>query len=73
MSDKPGFFGRLKAGLTRSAQRLTDGFASIVTKKKLDQASLDELKELLIGADLGLGLAQQITEKLKRKPSTFGK
>jgi fused signal recognition particle receptor len=66
MSDKPGFFGRLKAGLTRSAQRLTDGIASIVTKKKLDQASLDELEELLIGADLGLGLAPQITEKLKR-------
>jgi fused signal recognition particle receptor len=65
MSDKPGFFSRLKAGLTRSAQRLTEGIASIVTKKKLDQASLDELEELLIGADLGLGLAQQITEKLK--------
>jgi fused signal recognition particle receptor len=65
MSDKPGFFGRLKAGLTRSAQRLTEGITSIVTKKKLDQASLDELEELLIGADLGLGLAQQITGKLK--------
>jgi fused signal recognition particle receptor len=65
MSDKPGFFSRLKAGLTRSAQRLTEGITSIVTKKKLDQASLDELEELLIGADLGLGLAQQITEKLK--------
>jgi fused signal recognition particle receptor len=65
MSDKPGFFSRLKAGLTRSAQRLTEGITSIVTKRKLDQASLDELEELLIGADLGLGLAQQITEKLK--------
>jgi fused signal recognition particle receptor len=64
--DKPGFFGRLKAGLTRSAQRLSDGIASIVTKRKLDQDSLDELEELLIGADLGLGLAQQMTEKLKR-------
>jgi len=63
--DKPGFFGRLKAGLTRSAQRLTEGIAGIVTKRKLDQASLDELEELLIGADLGLGLAQQITGKLK--------
>jgi len=63
--DRPGFFGRLKAGLTRSAQRLTEGITGIVTKRKLDQASLDELEELLIGADLGLGLAQQITEKLK--------
>ena len=63
--DKPGFFGRLKAGLTRSAQRLTEGITSIVSKRRLDQAALDELEELLIRADLGLGLAQQITEKLK--------
>jgi fused signal recognition particle receptor len=63
--DRPGFFGRLKAGLTRSAQRLTEGITSIVSKRRLDQAALDELEELLIRADLGLGLAQQITEKLK--------
>jgi fused signal recognition particle receptor len=63
--DKPGLFGRLKAGLTRSAQRLTEGITSIVSKRRLDQAALDELEELLIRADLGLGLAQQITEKLK--------
>jgi fused signal recognition particle receptor len=63
--DRPGFFGRLKAGLTRSAQRLSDGIAGIVTKRKLDDASLNELEELLIGADLGLGLAQQMTERLK--------
>jgi len=63
--DKPGFFGRLKAGLTRSAQRLTEGITSIVSKRRLDQVALDELEELLIRADLGLGLAQQITEKLK--------
>jgi fused signal recognition particle receptor len=63
--ERPGFFGRLKAGLTRSAQRLTEGITSIVSKRRLDQAALDELEELLIRADLGLGLAQQITEKLK--------
>jgi fused signal recognition particle receptor len=63
--DRPGFFGRLKAGVTRSAQRLTEGITSIVSKRRLDQAALDELEELLIRADLGLGLAQQITEKLK--------
>jgi fused signal recognition particle receptor len=63
--DRPGFFGRLKAGLTRSAQRLSDGIAGIVTKRKLDDSSLNELEELLIGADLGLGLAQQMTARLK--------
>ena len=63
---RPGFFTRLKSGLARSAQRLTDGIASIVTKRKLDDATLGELEELLIAADLGLGVAQRITERLKR-------
>jgi fused signal recognition particle receptor len=64
--DRPGLFGRLKAGLTRSAQRLSDGITGIVAKRRLDEASLNELEELLVGADLGLGLAQQLTERLKR-------
>jgi fused signal recognition particle receptor len=62
----PGFFARLKTGLARSAQRLSDGIASIVTKRKLDAPTLGELEELLVGADLGLGVAQRITERLKR-------
>lgn len=67
MSDaKPGFLARLKSGLARSAQRLGDGIAAIVTKRKLDETSLAELEELLIAADLGLGLAQKMTERLKR-------
>ena len=63
--DRPGLFGRLKAGLTRSAQRLSDGITGIVTKRRLDEASLSELEDLLVGADLGLGLAQQLTGRLK--------
>ena len=64
--EKPGFFTRLKSGLARSAQRLGDGISSIVTKRKLDEATLAELEELLIAADLGLGVAQKMTERLKR-------
>jgi len=63
---RPGFFARLKSGLQRSAQRLSDDIVSIVAKRKLDDATLDELEELLIGADLGLGVAQRITERLRR-------
>jgi fused signal recognition particle receptor len=63
---KPGFFARLRAGLARSAQRLGDGITAIVTKRKLDDDALQELEELLIAADLGLGVAQRITQRLKR-------
>jgi len=67
MSDaKPGFFARLTSGLARSAQRLGDGITTIVTKRKLDETTLAELEELLIGADLGLTVAQKVTERLRR-------
>jgi len=61
-----GFFGRLRSGLARSARRFSDGIAAIVTKRKLDDATLAELEELLIGADLGPAVAQQITDGLRR-------
>jgi fused signal recognition particle receptor len=67
MSDgKRGFFARLTSGLARSAQRLGDGITAIVTKRKLDDTTLAELEELLIGADLGLTVAQKVTERLRR-------
>lgn len=67
MSDaKPGFFARLTKGLTRSAQRLGEGITAIVTRRKLDEASLAELEELLVAADLGVTVAREVTERLKR-------
>ncbi|HKT18707.1 MAG TPA: signal recognition particle-docking protein FtsY [Stellaceae bacterium] len=63
---RPGFFARLRSGLQRSAQRFSDGIVAIVAKRKLDDPTLDELEELLIGADLGLGAAQRITDRLRR-------
>ncbi len=61
-----GFVARLKSGLQRSAQRLAEGIAAIVTKRKLDDATLHELEELLIAADLGVELARSLTERLRR-------
>ncbi len=67
MSDaKPGLFARLKSGLARSAQRLTDGIAAIVTRRKLDEAALTELEDLLITADLGLAVSKEMVAGLRR-------
>ena len=55
-----GFFSRLKEGLSRSTQKLTGGIAAVLTKRKLDDAGLEELEELLIGADLGPEVAARI-------------
>lgn len=51
------FFERLKSGLARSTGGLTDSIAGIFTKTKLDAATVGELEEVLIKADLGPALA----------------
>ncbi|HXP75306.1 MAG TPA: signal recognition particle-docking protein FtsY [Stellaceae bacterium] len=67
MSDaKGGWFSRLKQGLARSSAKLSDGIAGIFTRRRLDDSTLGELEELLIGADLGVGLASEATETLRR-------
>jgi len=54
----PTFFDRLKVGLAKSAGAL--GLDALV-KKKLDDASLEELEKTLIRADLGAAQAKSIT------------
>jgi len=67
----PGFFGRLKAGLSRSTARLTEGITAAFTKRRLDDAALEELEETLITADLGLPAAQRIVAAFRK--ARFGR
>ncbi|MGV8997765.1 MAG: signal recognition particle-docking protein FtsY [Parvibaculaceae bacterium] len=57
---KRSLFQRMKEGLTRSSRTISDGITGIFTKKKLDRATLEELEELLISADLGLDVAADV-------------
>jgi len=66
-----GFFSRLKEGLTRSTQKLSTGLATVFVRRKLDDAALEELEELLIAADLGPAAAGHIIAEFRR--SRFGK
>ncbi len=59
-----GWFQRLKSGLSKTSSRLTTGISSIFTQKKLDAATLDDLEDILIGADLGVAMAMRITKKI---------
>ena len=63
---KTGWFGRLKAGLSRSSSRLTQGLGDLFTKRKLDDEALEELEELLITADFGVATAAKVTAKLAK-------
>ena len=60
-TSKGGWFARLKAGLARSSSKLGDGISGIFTRRKLDDAALEELEELLISADLGVTTAAKLT------------
>ncbi|HZU89881.1 MAG TPA: signal recognition particle receptor subunit alpha, partial [Stellaceae bacterium] len=61
-----GWFGRLRAGLQRSSARLNQGINTIFLRRRLDDAALAELEELLIASDMGVGIAEEVTESLRR-------
>jgi len=66
-----GWLSRLRAGLRRSSGKLTEGIASAFTKRKLDDAALEELEELLIAADLGPATAARLAGDFGK--TRFGK
>ncbi len=68
---KQSWFQRLKAGLSRSSSSLQGNIASVFTKRKLDAASLEELEEALIAADMGVETAMALAAKLGE--TRFGK
>ncbi len=53
---------RLFGGLFRSSQAISKSIAELFTKKKLDALTLEELEDVLIRADLGVGAASRISE-----------
>jgi len=64
-TEKGGWLRRLRQGLSRSSSKLGDGIGSIVTKRKLDDETLEELEELLIAADLGVETASKVIDRLR--------
>ena len=68
---RQGWFTRLKAGLARSTAKLTESVTAVFTKRKLDDAALEELEETLIAADLGVAASSRIVEGFRK--TRFGK
>ena len=57
---------RLKRGLSRSSSKLGEGITGIFTRRRLDDTTLEELEELLITADMGTGIAAEVTGMLRK-------
>lgn len=63
---KKGWLARIAGGLSRTSSRIKDGISGIVTGRKLDDAAIEELEELLIASDLGVATAARLTTELAR-------
>jgi len=68
MAEEPkrgSFFSRLRAGLARSAERLTESITGVFSdSRRLDDDALQELEDALIMADFGPGIAAKLTANL---------
>ena len=66
-----GFFSRLKEGLSRSTAKITESITAVFKKRRLDDEALEELVDLLLGADLGVDAAKRVIAEFRR--TRFGK
>jgi len=61
-----GFADRVKQGLERSRQLLDDGLSTLLSiGRPVDDALLEELEELLVGADLGAATAAAFVARVR--------
>ncbi len=65
--EKQGWFQRLKSSVTRTSTAFTQRITSLFTKTRLDTATLEELEDLLLQADLGMDTALAITDTIARQ------
>jgi len=63
-SAKGNWWRRLTGGLRRTSSALGGAISNLVSKRKLDTATLAEIRDVLIRADLGLDTADRIAAAL---------
>ena len=63
-TEPKSWLAKLRDGLARTSGRLGDNLSGIVSKRRLDDAMLEEIEEALIASDLGPATAARITGKL---------
>jgi len=62
--EKRGWWQRLTEGMRRTSSSLSESVTGLFTKRKLDDATLQDLEDALIQADLGVPTAMRITEAI---------
>jgi fused signal recognition particle receptor len=62
---KQAWWRRLSGGLKRSSTALT-AISDLVTKRMLDEATIEDIHDALVRADLGIGTADRIADTLSK-------
>lgn len=61
-----GFMERISKGLQKSTSRMTEQVSAVFTKRKLDDDALQDLEDILITSDFGVGPAAKVTALLAK-------
>ena len=62
-----GFFDKIKAGLTKTREALSNTLGNVFTASEIDDDFFDELEESLILADLGMDTAIRAVRQLRQR------
>ncbi len=63
-----GFFDKIKSGLTKTRNKISDMINSVVSSfREVDEEMLEELEEALILSDMGADAAHEVIEQLRRE------
>lgn len=66
--EKLGFFGRLKAGLTKTRDNIVHGIDAVFNGySMIDEDFYEELEEILIMGDIGVNATNAILERLREQ------
>ncbi|WP_371187552.1 signal recognition particle-docking protein FtsY [Thalassotalea maritima] len=69
VAKKPGFFARLKQGLSKTRANLGGGIFDLFRNKKIDDELFEELETQLLLADVGVDTTMRIIDSLTEKAS----
>ena len=68
-----GFFSKIKEGLKKTRNSISEGITSIVNSfTKIDEELFEELEEILVMSDIGVNTAGEMCENLRKKIKETG-
>ncbi len=66
--ERQGYFARFKTAVAKTRENLTDRIEDVFKgKKQIDADTLDQLEEILIGADIGVNTTMAIIEDVRKQ------